>query len=64
MERNGDIIVSNGLIVNTNGTGQLGPSITWDSQGQMEMNKSLKVVNSDSDYNIILVKVLLLILLL
>lgn len=53
---NGDIIVSNGLIVNTNGTGQLGPSITWDNQGQMEMNKSLKVVNSGSDYNIILGK--------
>nr|UWI13322.1 MAG: hypothetical protein [Bacteriophage sp.] len=53
---NGDIVVSNGLIVNTNGTGQLGPSITWDNQGQMEMNKSLKVVNSDSDYNIILGK--------
>lgn len=53
---NGDIIVSNGLIVNTNGTGRLGPSITWDNQGQMEMNKSLKVVNSDNDYNIILGK--------
>lgn len=53
---NGDIVVSNGLIVNTNGTGQLGPSITWDNQGQMEMNKSLKVVNSDSDYNVILGK--------
>lgn len=50
---NGDIVVSNGLIINTDGTGQLGPSITWDNQGQMEMNKSLKVVNSDSDYNII-----------
>lgn len=53
---NGDIVVSNGLIVNTNGTGQLGPSITWDNQGQMEMNKSLKAVNSDSDYNVILGK--------
>jgi hypothetical protein len=53
---NGDIVVSNGLILNTDGTGQLGPSITWDNQGQMEMNKSLKVVNSDSDYNVILGK--------
>lgn len=53
---NGDIIVSNGLIVNTDGTGQLGPSITWDDQGQMEMNKSLKVVNSAGDYNVILGK--------
>ena len=53
---NGDIVVSNGLIVNTNGTGQLGPSITWNDQGQMEMNKSLKVVNADSDYNVILGK--------
>lgn len=45
------------LKCNKDGTGSLANgNITWNSQGQMEMNKSLKVINSDSDYDVILGK--------